>query len=221
MANNYFQDDERENAMIELFGLYKADDEGRSGIDAFLEIDGKNLPFELKTTSTGSVTTVRDFGPDHIKKWKNKHWLIGSFIRDREFYLYGSPEKMATWIEEKENYISTDFKLADLIPQKISLSDMFEIIGKKEKYSIENAKSIQKKQYKIAEYIQMQDMENGYSPERMLRILQDRANYLIQRGSTLNNPHIPYSYFDGWTEITHNHKNKLREMVQEYLNSIN
>ncbi len=187
MANNYFQDDERENAMIELFGLYKADDEGRSGIDAFLEIDGKNLPFELKTTSTGSVTTVRDFGPDHIKKWKNKHWLIGSFIRDREFYLYGSPEKMATWIEEKENYISTDFKLADLIPQKISLSDMFEIIGKKEKYSLENAKSIQKKQYKIAEYIQMQDMENGYSPERMLRILQDRANYLIQRGSTLNN----------------------------------
>ncbi|MCW5213022.1 hypothetical protein VU04_08950 [Desulfobulbus sp. TB] len=54
--------------MIELFNLYKDGDEGRSGIDTFLDYKGQKIPFELKTTSQGSVTTVRDFGPDHIKK---------------------------------------------------------------------------------------------------------------------------------------------------------
>jgi len=60
MANN-FQDDDREDAMITLFDLYKDKTEGRSGVDAFLKIDGMTIPFELKTTSQGSVTTVRSY----------------------------------------------------------------------------------------------------------------------------------------------------------------
>jgi hypothetical protein len=39
MAKN-FQDDDREEAMIALFDLYKDETEGRSGIDAFLKLDG-------------------------------------------------------------------------------------------------------------------------------------------------------------------------------------
>ena len=89
MAKN-FQDDDREEAMIALFDLYKDETEGRSGTDAFLEMDGIIIPFELKTTSKGSVTTARDFGPDHVRKWKNKHWLIGFFVKGREYYKYGS-----------------------------------------------------------------------------------------------------------------------------------
>jgi hypothetical protein len=50
----------------------------------------------------------------------------------------------------------------------------------------------------------------------MLEIVKDRAQYLIERGSTLNNPHIPFSYFDGWTEITKNHAEQLRAMVRTY-----
>jgi len=50
----------------------------------------------------------------------------------------------------------------------------------------------------------------------MLEIVKDRAKYLIERGSTLNNPHIPSAYFDGWTEITKNHAGQLRVMVREY-----
>ncbi|NET58418.1 MAG: hypothetical protein F6K47_20365, partial [Symploca sp. SIO2E6] len=96
MAKN-FQDDDREKAMISLFELYKDETEGRSGIDAFLKLDGKTIPFELKTTSKGSVTTVRDFGREHIQKWKNKHWLIGFFIKGSEYYKYGSPSMMAKW----------------------------------------------------------------------------------------------------------------------------
>lgn len=219
MAKN-FQDDDREDAMIALFNLHKDETEGRSGVDAFLEIDGKTIPFELKTTSQGSVTTVRDFGPDHIRKWENKHWLIGFFIEDREYYKYGSPSMMAEWIQSKEKYIAPDFKLAKLVPSKINLEDMYRIIGKKDVYTYDDAKGIQKMQYKKEQYLQLQDLEQGYSPKRMLEIVKDRAQYLIERGSTLNNPHIPFTYFDGWTEITKNHAKLLRIMVREYFKGL-
>lgn len=219
MAGN-FQDDDRENSMRELFELYKDDNEGRSGIDAFLDLNGKIIPFELKTTSQGSVTTVRDFGPDHIEKWKDKHWLIGFLMNDVEYYKYGSPAMMAPWINSKEQYISPDFKLADLVPAKITIEDMYDILGCKESYSYDDAKSIQKMQYKKEKYLQLQDLESGYSPARMLEIIKDRANYLIKRGSTLNNPHIPFSYFEGWKKITNNHAQQLRTMVTEYFEEI-
>jgi len=219
MAKN-FQDDDREDAMIALFDLYKDKTEGRSGVDAFLKTDGKIIPFELKTTSQGSVTTVRDFGPDHIRKWENKHWLIGFFIKGREYYKYGSPSMMAEWIQSKEKYIAPDFKLAKLVPAKINFEDMYRIIGKKDVYTYGDAKSIQKMQYKKKQYIQLQDLEQGYSPKRMLEIVKDRAQYLIERGSTLNNPHIPFTYFDGWTEITKNHAEQLRIMVREYFKGL-
>ena len=217
MAKN-FQDDDREEAMIALFNLYKDEAEGRSGVDAFLKLDGKTIPFELKTTSQGSVTTVRDFGPEHILKWKNKHWLIGFFIKGREYYKYGSPSMMAKWIKSKEEYISPDFKLAKLVPAKINLDDMYQIIGKKDVYTYEDAKAIQKLQYKKEQYLELQDLEQGYSSKRMLKIVKDRAQYLIKRGSTLNNPHIPFSYFDGWTEIIKDHAEQLRTMVRKYFN---
>jgi len=212
-----FQDDDRENAMIALFELYKDKSEGRSGVDAFMKIGGKIIPFELKTTSQGSVTTVRDFSPDHIRKWKNKHWLIDFFIKEREYYKYGSPSLMAKWIQRKEKYIAPDFKLAKLVPSKINLKDMYEIIGKKDVYTFDDAKAVQKMQYKKERYLQLQDLEQGYNPKRMLEIVINRAQYLIERGSTLNNPHIPFSYFEGWTEITKNHAEQLRAMVMNYL----
>lgn len=61
------------------------------------------------------------------------------------------------------------------------------------------------------------DLTSGYSPERMLSILQDRCQYLIEKGSTLNNPHIPASYFNGWEKITKNYAQRLRELVAEAL----
>jgi hypothetical protein len=211
-----FQDDYREEAMRVLFELYKDDNEGRDGVDAHMEIDGRVVPFELKTTSKGSVTTARDFGPDHIRKWKDKHWLIGFFIQGREFYHYASPDMMEAWISSKEEYIKPDFMLANLASSKLSTEDLYKVMEKKAIYTYDDAKSLQKMQYKKSKYIELQDMPNGYSPERMLEILQDRANYLVQRGSTLNNPHIPNKYFEGWVEITDNHAATLRQLVREY-----
>jgi hypothetical protein len=216
-----FQDDDREEAMRKLFDLYKDENEGRDGVDAHLDLEGRSVPFELKTTSKGSVTTVRDFGPDHIEKWKDKHWLIGFFIKGREFYHYSSPVMMAKWIKSKEAYIEPDFMLADLIPEKLTLKDMYKVMEKKATYTYEDAKTLQKMQYKKEKYIELQDVENGYSPNRMLEILKDRTKYLVERGSTLNNPHIPFTYFKGWVEITEDHAEALRKMVKEYLSEEN
>lgn len=213
-----FQDDYRELAMCELFLLRKDELENRSGIDAFLDINGVSIPFELKTTSSGSVTTVRDFGPDHIVKWVGKHWLIGFFHKGHNFYMYGSPCAMAPWIKSKEMYIAPDIKLAAISSSKLDMQDMIEILGDKEVYTLEDAKLLQKKQYSSSKYRELMDMRYGYSKERMLEIMKDRATYLMARGSTLNNPHIPLSYFEGWIKIEEDHANQLRALVSTYLN---
>ena len=92
-------------------------------------------------------------------------------------------------------------------------------MGDKEIYTLEDAKKLQKKQYKIAEYKELMDVKDGYSQERMLQILKNRCQYLIERGSTLNNPHIPASYFEGWERITENHETRLKELVNQSLNT--
>jgi len=219
MAGN-FQDDEREQAMCTLFNLYKDAAEGRSGTDAFLNLRSQTIPFELKTTSKGSVTTVRDFGPAHIEKWKSKHWLIGFFLDENVYYKYGSPSMMAPWIEEKRKYIMPDFVLAKRTPLNLSYEDLYAILGNKVVYTYQDAKTIQKRQYNKSKYLQLQDLDTGYSPKRMLEIVRDRAKYLMERGSTLNNPHIPFSYFNGWQKIRRNHAQTLRQLVEEYYNSI-
>jgi len=215
-----FQDDLREQEMIELFELIKDENEGRSGIDAFLDLDGTNIPFELKTTSSksNSVTTVRDFGFDHIQKWQNKHWLFGFYKKGKASYKYGSPALMQNWIKEKEEYIKPDLQLAKIASKNLTLEDLYIVLGEKESYSLEDAKSIQKRQYSTNKYIKLQDITNGYSKSRMLHILKDRATYLMERGGTLNNPHIPGSYFKEWEEITENHAARLREMVRSCIN---
>lgn len=215
------QDDARESELIDLFNLKRPENHTRSGIDALLELDGNIYEFELKSTSRGSVTTVRDFGMDHISKWEGKHWLIGVYDRrgvNLRYCLYGSPFAMSRWIQEKKNYIMNDFRIAEIVKKNLGLEDMFEIIGKKEQYTLEDAKLLQKKQYSIAQYRDMMDLRSGYSPERMLEMFRDRGAYLVKRGSTLNNPHIPESYFRGWEQITQNHPVRLREMVKEAIN---
>jgi hypothetical protein len=45
-----FQDDTRENQLIELFDLDQPRGRGRTDVDAYLTLDGRQLPFELKST---------------------------------------------------------------------------------------------------------------------------------------------------------------------------
>lgn len=214
------QDDSRENELIRLFQLQKPANPSRSGIDAILILGQFNVSFELKSSTKTSVTTVRDFGVEHIKKWQGKHWLFGFYEssgKQLKYCLYASPQMMIPWIREKEAYIASDYKLAQLVPKIISIPILYEIMGQKDFYTLEDAQSLHKRQYTIAEYQKQMDLELGYSPERMLSILKDRCQYLIGRGSTLNNPHIPASYFQGWEKIISNHAQRLRELVRDAL----
>ena len=213
------QDDARENQLIKLFQLEQPPNRRRNDTDALLNYKGKTFYFQLKSTTKNSVTTVRDFGIEHIKKWQNKHWIIGFYDQETnlKYCHYASPKEMSKWIKEKEQYIAGDFKLAQLVPNLINLQVMYNIVGEKQYYTIQDAKKIQKRQYTLEEYHQLMDRENGYSPQRMLQIIRDRCEYIMRRGSTLNNPHIPASYFNGWEKIIDNRASKLRQYLDQYL----
>lgn len=214
------QDDEREIELVRLFNLTVPDERGRSDIDAYLRLKGREIPFELKSTSRASISTVRDFGPEHIRKWRDLHWIFGFYDQDGRrlrYCLYASPGDMAPWIEERWSYVRPDVLLADHVPDLVNYDVLMQILGETEVYSLDDARSLHKRQMTVSEYRELMDLDNGYSPQRMLEILQSRCRYLIERGATLNNPHIPASYFEGWECITDNHAIRLREMVAEAL----
>ncbi|MCL2930363.1 MAG: hypothetical protein O4861_11950 [Trichodesmium sp. St16_bin4-tuft] len=92
------QDDSRENELIQLFNLERLANSTRSGTDAILTLNSLIIPFELKSTTKTSVTTVRDFGLEHIKKWRGQHWLFGFYEKGGKtlkYCLYASPKMMA------------------------------------------------------------------------------------------------------------------------------
>jgi len=215
------QDDQRELAQIELFGLFKPEGEGRSGIDAILKLDtGVEVLFELKSMTDKSVTTARDFGHDHIEKWRNKHFLISKFSKSGaaiEYSIYGGPSQMEPWLRQKELYIEPDYKISKLARNHLTLDDLYKVVGRKKVYSLTDAKALHKQQYSQTEYEEFMDEDNGYSPKRMLEILKDRCEYLLRRGSTLNNPHIPKNFIANWEQITRNHPEELRRLVKAYL----
>jgi hypothetical protein len=217
------QDDVRQKELILLFNLREPEGAGRSDTDAVLDLGSKEIHFELKSTTKGSVTTVRDFGKDHIEKWRHKHWLIGFYDptgRTLQYTLYGSPAAMAAWIDSKAEYIAPDLALVGRAPERLTLDDLYFICGKKKVYRLEDAKRLQKDQYRKSDYHARMDIAGeGYSPHRMLAILKDRCRYLLARGSTLNNPKVPLTYFIGWEQIPArgNPAARLREMVRSAL----
>ena len=217
------QDDVRESQMVQLFNLTVPEDRGRSDIDAHLNIDGRVINFELKSTTSGSVSTVRDFGPDHIRKWRDDlHWIFAFYDKTGtrlQHCIYASPEDMEPWIAGKERYVRPDILLADSLPALVTDEMVTAILGEKDAYSLEDAQWIMKKQWSAAQYREQQDLEDGYSLDRMTEILQQRARYVILRGATLNNPHIEARYFNRFEKITEEHASKLRELVRGYLSS--
>jgi hypothetical protein len=224
------QDDVRENEMRTLFNLTRPDAYGRGDIDAVLELEGalipgdfqgQTVPFELKSSTRGvpNISTVRDFGPHYIEKWRPLHWIFGVYDDGKLLYcLYGSPEKMQSWYDEKAAYVRPDFSLAQCVPVLIDDDILTRILGAADSFDYEDAKALLKMQRTSQEYREAADLENGrYSRAAMLEMLRDRCQYVIERGSTVNNPHISPSYFDGWERIERNHAARLRELVVESL----
>lgn len=216
------QDDARENQLIDLFNLYREENRSRHGTDAILKIDRNTLiKFELKsvTVEKGSLSTVRDLGRDHIDKWRDTHWIVAFYDKSGKLSRckYASPDDMQPWIEKIWNYVEADFRMADLVPDTVTLREMQGIVGMKEKYTRDDAKRLHKNQYSAAQYKELMDLDDGYSPEQMLGIFRDRVRYLLLRGSTLNNPHIPASYFNHHPDITREYAATLRKLVKAWI----
>lgn len=210
-----FQDDEREIEIRTLFGLSEPENRSRQDTDGILKVNDKVIEFELKSTiENSSVTTARDVGFNHLEKWKTKHWIVGIYKKNKlEYAVYMPPSVLLPWIEEKEEYIRVDYKLAEIIHSKLSLNEMYTLVGKKKNYTYEDARKLHKNQLRKDQYLQMMDIEDGYSPQKMLSLLHQRINYLMLRGYTLNNPHIPNKYIKLGYKIEKNYKSELKKLI--------
>ena len=198
---------------------------GRSGVDAFhdFEEDGRrySAPVELKSTTKRTVSTARDVGPDHIRKWRSRIWMFGFY--DPTGQVLGSllvlgPDDMEPWIGKIESYIAPDFKIGERVGSRLTLEDVHIICGDKEVYSRNDARALHKRQWSEEQYRSEMDLADGYSPTRMLKILRLRAQYLNARGATLNNPHIPKKFFskfdDREVNVQENATDALRSFVR-------
>ena len=208
------QSAEREDQMRDRFGLVPGGG-GRPGVDALLPLgEGVEIPFEVKSSDTDSVSTARDVGREHIDKWRNRHWLFGFYERGSRNppvavrYIYASPRQLEPWIGEQEQYVLPDWQLVRLLPGAADRNILIAVAGHKEKYTLQDAKTILKSQkleageHMTAEmravlrdaglpeprrmttpvYRALMDRVDGFSPDRMLVLLHERARYLLDRG---------------------------------------
>lgn len=224
MIDLMVQDDKREQQMRDRFNLQVAQDRKRDGIDAFLKIDDIFVNFELKSTTSGSVSTVRDFGVAHMNKWKELHWIFAVYNKRGDDIIkchYASPDDMAPWIDARRKYMLPDTMLGEMISGNVDKNMVREILREKEPpYSKEDAEWIMKKQWTSEEYRSQMDEFDGYSLERMTHILRLRCRYLMARGSTLNNPHIEKSFIAKLPTLDRDEPaNSLREYVRSYFES--
>lgn len=282
------QSAEREDQMRNRFGL-SSGGAGRSGVDALLRLEnGVEVPFELKSTDSRSVSTARDVGRDHIRKWRQRHWLFGFYVRGSRNppvairYIYASPRQLEPWILEQEQYVLPDWEIVRNLPPMSSINVLGAVIGYKGLYTLADARRLLKQQkLEVGEHMTEEmrglldqagipepgkmtarvyqalmdrragfspsalrmliselrspppesaitealgdrplldvedaakllrskrfsngscisrqllavraDHRSGYTPERMMVLLRERARYLLDRGATRNNPHI-------------------------------
>lgn len=228
------QDDERERELVRMFNLAWDPAHQRAGVDALLELelaDGTRwLEVEVKSTTGATVSTARDVGMDHIRRWRRMFFVIGFYSKEArrpelQRCLCLTPLDMEPWIASIEAKIRIDFLLAARASRRLELSDLFEVCGQQESYSIEDAKRLHKQQWSAEEYGNALDWDDGkqrrYSLTAMLEILRLRSRYISERGATLNNPHIPKTHLDlfagGSREIsTTNWATAIRKIATEF-----
>jgi hypothetical protein len=197
------QDDERERELVRMFNLSWDPAHQRAGIDAelTLEIGGKRirLDVEVKSTTGATVSTARDVGIEHIRRWRRMFFVVGFYSREArrpelQRCLCLSPLDMEPWIASIESKVLIDFKLADRASRKLGFDDLFDVCGEQATYSLQDAKRLHKKQWTAAQYEAALDTHHAgqrrISQHKMLEILQLRSKYIAERGATLNNPHI-------------------------------
>jgi hypothetical protein len=92
-----------------MFELEQAN-HNRTGPDA---VDGKGRLYELKSTTRDRVSSARDVGLDHLRKWRQLNWIFGRgnyegrAFKFEEIYLL-TPAQMEPWFEIIEEKITED-----------------------------------------------------------------------------------------------------------------
>ena len=197
------QDDERERELVRVFNLAWDPAHQRAGVDAMLDIavEGRvfRLDIEVKSTTGDTVSTARDVGVEHIQRWRRMLFVIGFYTKEARRpelrrCLCLTPLDMEPWIASVESKILIDFKIAARASKQLGLDDLFDVCGEQNTYSLEDARRLHKQQWSAAEYQAALDTVEAGTPRisqtKMLLILQLRAQYIAERGATLNNPHI-------------------------------
>jgi hypothetical protein len=214
--------------MIARFNLVKKDSK-RDGVDAVLVLDDQDIPFELKSSDGPDISTARDVGPEHIVKWRSRHWLFGFFDKQTDelkYCYYASPVLMEGWIAQQETYVQADVRMVKNVPELIDLKALDAIVGAKSEYGLADARNLLKSQKMPdgtkmgpAKYREYMDRTKGFSRQRMLELVRLRCYYLLDRGATRNNPHIPSAYFRDWAKIglDGDYAGTLRKLVREAL----
>lgn len=221
------QDNERERELVRLFNLQWDAAHQRSGVDAFLDVqtgtDKFRFEVEVKSTTGGTVSTARDVGMDHIQKWRKKIFVIGFYSRaagrpELKTCLCLTPVDMEPWINSIEQKILPDFQIAKLASKKLLLEDMFAVCGKKQHYTIADAKRLHKLQWSVEQYKEAEDLIVGgkrrISATRMLDIFRLRSKYIAERGATLNNPHITKAHLARFAGTGREVNSNWAEMVR-------
>ena len=132
-------------------------------------------------------------------------WVFGFYSSSGgvlERVLALGPDDMEPWISRIERYIAPDFMIGERTAAKLGIEDLHAICGEKDTYTLDDARALYKRQWSVSRYTSEMDVEGGYSPSRMLRILKHRARYLHNRGATLNNPRIPRSFLQRYADRT-------------------
>ncbi|MCE5310694.1 MAG: hypothetical protein LLG20_23895 [Acidobacteriales bacterium] len=95
--------------MRKLFELQPAN-QNRIGPDA---VDEAGRYFELKSTTRDRVSTARDVGLEHLKKWRERNWIFGrgyyegnTFRFDQTYFL--SPVQLEPWFGMIEAKLTKD-----------------------------------------------------------------------------------------------------------------
>lgn len=200
------QDDSREQDMLRVFGLRQETGSSRGDNDAFLDLGGKQAQcLELKSSTTTNLVTARDFSMQHILDWRSKH-VLGSFYdkggNTIRWSLLIPNVILKEWLDEQAAYIHCDISILESLVEEVSQEMVRQIrisvFGEKEHYTLQELKRLLKQQINKEAYLEFLDVEMDgerlCSPGQMDFAIIQRTKYLLNRGTSRNNPHIS----DGW-----------------------
>jgi len=125
------QDDHREDVLIAQFNLIKYSDHARGVYDAS---DHNHNKYELKSTTTTTVSTARDFSDNHIARWRSQYLIIGQWKESSQSYThihFLAPVHMEGWIQTIEKKINQRKNIAERILQSnIAIGEEYKILKK-------------------------------------------------------------------------------------------